>query len=246
MTLADIGAEAVWAAMILLARIGACIALAPAFGEMTLPVRIRLGIALAYTVMLWPIVPIPAEQTLNQEIIAIIVEALNGLFWGILLRLVVIALETAGTIIGQSMSLSQLFGNTAGAEPLPVAGQILRVAGLALACALGLHVKLAAYLIATYQIAPVGDLISAANMMQAGLETISSTFALAFSLAAPFVIGALLYNLTIGFMNRAMPQFILTIVGAPVSMLGGIFLLIVMAPLILGLWIEALDRMLAP
>lgn len=246
MTLADIGADAIWTAMILFARIGACVSLAPAFGEMTLPVRIRLGIALAYTVTLWTVVQIPPEQTLNQAIIAIIVEALNGLFWGILLRLLVIALETAGTIIGQSMSLSQLFGNTAGAEPLPVAGQILRVAGLALACALGLHVKLAAYLIATYQIAPAGDLISADNMMQAGLEAISSTFALAFSLAAPFVIGAFLYNLTIGFMNRAMPQFILTIVGAPVSMLGGIFLLIIMAPLVLGLWIEALDRMLTP
>ncbi|MFC3118840.1 flagellar biosynthetic protein FliR [Jhaorihella thermophila] len=38
---------------------------------------------------------------------------------------------------------------------------------------------------------------------------------LPFSLSAPFVIASLLYNLTLGAINRAMPQLMVTLVGAP-------------------------------
>ena len=39
---------------------------------------------------------------------------------------------------------------------------------------------------------------------------------LAFTLAAPFVLVSVLYNLTLGVINRAMPQLMVVFVGAPV------------------------------
>ena len=63
-----------------------------------------------------------------------------------------------------------------------------------------------------------------------------SAFALAFTLAAPFVITSLVYNLALGVINRAMPQLMVAFVGAPVITFGAVFLLFLSAPLILSVW----------
>ena len=43
----------------------------------------------------------------------------------------------------------------------------------------------------------------------------AASFALALSLAAPFVIASLLYNVALGVINKAMPQLMVAFVGAP-------------------------------
>ena len=59
-------------------------------------------------------------------------------------------------------------------------------------------------------------------------------------LAAPFVTTSLLYNLTLGVINRAMPQLMVAFVGAPVITLGGMVLLLWCAPTMLAVWADAL------
>ena len=78
-----------------------------------------------------------------------------------------------------------------------------------------------------------------------GMRQVANAFALAFALAAPFVIVSVLYNLTLGIINRAMPQMMVVFVGAPVIVGGGIVILLVMAPTILSLWVDALSGFLA-
>jgi flagellar biosynthetic protein FliR len=65
---------------------------------------------------------------------------------------------------------------------------------------------------------------------------------LAFTLAAPFVIVSVLYNLTLGIINRAMPQMMVVFVGAPVITLGGLLMLFLLAPGMLNLWMRALEH----
>ena len=70
-------------------------------------------------------------------------------------------------------------------------------------------------------------------------------FSLAFTLAAPFVIVSVLYNLTLGVINRAMPQLMVAFVGAPVITAGGLFLMLLLTPIMLSRWHETLARFLA-
>ncbi len=55
-------------------------------------------------------------------------------------------------------------------------------------------------------------------------------------MAAPFTIAAFVYNLALGVINRAMPQLMVTFVGAPAITLGGLVLLLISAPIMLGVW----------
>ncbi len=228
-------------------RVGAFIGFVPAFGEQVIPMRVRFGIAAALTIVIAPavvnIIEIPV--TLSSLVLVGFAELSIGLFLGLLLRLFILALSTAGTIAAQSTSLSQIFGGSTGVEPQPAIGHVMIVSGLALATLAGLHVQLVFLLIHSYQIFPFGQIPGGSDLAQLGVGQISYLFKLAFAIAAPFLIASLLYNVTLGVINRAMPQLMVSFVGAPVITAGGLFILLASLPLGLSIWLEALQRFLA-
>jgi flagellar biosynthetic protein FliR len=69
--------------------------------------------------------------------------------------------------------------------------------------------------------------------------------ALAFPLAAPFVIGSGLYNLALGAINKAMPQLLVAFVGAPALALGGLLLMLIAAPLMVSVWLSIFNDLSA-
>ena len=167
-----------------------------------------------------------------------------GLALGLGVRLFVVALQTAGVIAAQATSLSQLLG-VATADPAPAMGHVLVIGGLALAVMSGLHVRATELLIQSYELFPTGALPDARELGLWGVGRIAQAFKLAFMLAAPFAIASLIYYLTLGVINRAMPQLMVAFVGAPVITLGGLFLLFAGAPLMLSVWTEALSGFLS-
>lgn len=222
-------------------RIGAAIALIPGFGEMVIPARIRLALAVALTLMVAPIVQPEVQAAFsggNGLWRAFGTEVAAGLLVGIGLRIALHALQMAGTIAAQSTSLAQFFGGT-GTDPQPAMAQILMMGGFALAMATGLPIHIIQALAGSYDLLPPGRLPIGSDVAAWGVARVGQSFALAFSLAAPFVIAALVYNLALGIINRAMPQLMVAFVGAPLLTLGGLVLLFLAAPLILSIWLGA-------
>lgn len=227
-------------------RVGAAAALLPGFGDRIVPARIRLVAAMALSAAVAPAVAgsLPAgPATLAGSVGLLFAEMLNGLVLGFVLRLFLMAIEMAGGIAAQSGSLAQMFG-TAG-EPMPAIGHLLVIAGLGLAFLGGLHVRIAAALILSYRAIPAGTLPGAALIESWSLAQVSHAFGLSFSLAAPFVIAALLYNVALGFINRAMPGLMVAMIGAPALAAGVLILLAVAAPLMLAGWQSGYERLLA-
>ncbi len=238
--ISDIG----WLGLLIFLRVAAAMALLPAMGERNISVRVRLLAALALTVVIAPLVTLDApEPSLSAFVRFLATETLAGLALGAMLRLFVLALQTAGAIAAQSTSLSQLLGGSA-TEPLPAIGHIVTVAGLALLMMTGFHIKAAEFLAGSYTILPAGTFPSASDLTTWGVAGVGRSFSLAFQLAVPFVILSVLYNLAIGAINRAMPQLMVAFVGAPVITFGSIALLMLTAPTMLQVWAGALDSFL--
>ncbi|MGP3696746.1 flagellar biosynthetic protein FliR [Rhodobacter sp. NSM] len=224
-------------------RVGAAMALLPAFGEASLPARVRLAAALAFTAIVFPAlsdrIP-PFDGSLGP----LAIETAIGLLLGISLRLFVLALQTAGSIAAQAASLSQLFGSSSG-EPQPVIGNVLTLGGLAIAVAAGLHVRIAEFLIMSYEFLPVGRLPPPADAADWGLRLISHSFSLGFMLSMPFLAASFIFNVALGIINRAMPQLMVFFVGAPALTLGGLVLLAMSAPVAVAFWASALRDFLS-
>ncbi len=225
-------------------RVGAMLLLLPAFGEQAVPQRIKLAIALAFTVIVTPAVTDALPPTDPFPAAAFLTEVIAGLLIGFGLRLFIHALQIAGTIAAQATTLSQMFGGT-GPEPQPVIGNVLVIAGLAAAVSAGLHIRVAELLIQSYGPLPAGVLPKMADVVTLGADQIAAAFSLGFALAAPFVIASVLYNIALGFINRAMPQLAVSFVGAPALTLGGLALLAVAAPFLIAFWLQALNAHIA-
>lgn len=241
--LTGIGADLLWIGLLVFMRVGSAMSLLPAFGEQAVPQRVRLVLALAFTAVVAPALQIAPDPAV-AGVLPLLIEVVIGLILGVGLRLFILALQTAGAMAAQATTLSQMFGD-AGPEPQPAIGNLLVMAGLAIAVATGLHVRVAELLILSYQILPAGQLPGAEDAAHWGLSQISHMFSLAFCLAAPFTIAALLYNIALGIINRAMPALMVSMIGAPALTAGGLVLMVLSVPLALALWAQALHGFLA-
>ncbi|MCX7890207.1 MAG: flagellar biosynthetic protein FliR [Rhodobacteraceae bacterium] len=174
----------------------------------------------------------------------VLTEVAIGLAFGLTLRLFVQALATAGAMIAQATGLSQLFG-AGGNEPTAAVAQLLVLGGVTLALSAGLHVQAAAALIWTYAAFPPGRPPDPSLLADWHLETLAAGFVLAFRMAAPFLVAGLVWNLALGAVNRAMPQILATLAGAPATMAGALVLLLLLLPEGLRLWTDAFAAFLA-
>lgn len=217
-------------------RIGTMVSVLPGFGEQSVPVRIKLGIAIAFSLAVSAAAP---TFTPPEEIAALwsfgLAEITCGFVLGIGLRIALFALQTAGTIAAQATSLAQLLGNAA-ADPMPAIGHVLTLAGLTYLMSTGFHVSVVRYVLSSYDVLPAGRWPVPENLQTWSVMRVSRSFAQAFQLAAPFYLVSLLYNLALGAINRAMPQLMVAFIGAPFLTWAALALLLLAAMPITLVW----------
>lgn len=220
----------------------------PGFGESYVSVRVKLVLALGLAALAFPMVgpQISVDPANQHQVFGLIgSEAVAGLFWGVMIRLVIFALQIAGSIISQATSLAQIFGGSVNMDAQPAMGHILVISGLALLSILGLHEIYVVYVLNSYLATPVGVLMSGVQVADYSSHHIARAFALAFQLAAAALTAALLYNVILGVINRAMPQLLVSFVGAPAITAGGLLILYLLAPAILDVWLGFVETTIA-
>ncbi|MEM7424409.1 MAG: flagellar biosynthetic protein FliR, partial [Pseudomonadota bacterium] len=114
-------------------RVSAVMFFLPGIGERSVPMRVRLAIALSIAVLLSPV--IVALEPRSPETVAALAsmlgaEALCGLLIGFAFRITIFALQTAGTIAAQHLSVAQMFGAGVAPEPEPTIATMLGMAGI--------------------------------------------------------------------------------------------------------------------
>lgn len=244
----ELGRDAVFSAFAVFLRVGAAVALLPGFGENALPMRVKLGGALAFAVIVWPAVsPLArlAGAGAAELALTFAAEAVAGALIGLSARLLVMALQTAGSVAAQSTSIAQMFGEGLTADPQPAYANVLAVAGIALAFALGLPGYAAAAIVESYALIPFGGFALGEDVASWGVARVAAAFALAMSIALPFVIASFAYNLALGAINKAMPQLMVAFVGAPAITAGALLLMGLVTPAALDAWGVEFARTLA-
>lgn len=219
-------------------RVGGLMLIVPGFGDRLIPMRVRLMVGFALSAAVAPSVPVP--DVVTPGLIAI--ELSVGLALGTVLRFIAAALTMAGMMAAQLTSLSQLFGNV---EPSSAIGNVLNMAGLALLMATGLPLMLVEMLIRSYDVLPQGIAMPGGDVAEWVVTRAAQAFGLAFAMAAPFALAALIYNAAMGVINRAMPQLMVALVGAPAITGASAVLLFLAAPLMLTVWKATMIAVLA-
>jgi flagellar biosynthetic protein FliR len=241
----DFSEPAMVSAFLVLMRVGSVSALLPGFGEQSIPMRIRLLVALAFTAIVWPVVSPDFNISLQAMPMLMLTESAIGIMIGISIRLIVMALQLAGSIAAQSTSIAQVAGSGATPDPMPAIGNILVMAGLTLVLVSGLHVKAALAMINSYEIMPPGFFPTGRDAAEWGTAHVASAFALALTLASPFIVASFAYNIGLGAINRAMPSLMVAFIGAPAITAGAILMLLLASPILLDFWNDHMGLVLA-
>jgi flagellar biosynthesis protein FliR len=223
-----------WLAQLLwpFVRIGSCFMVAPAFGAMFVPARIRIVLAGAITLIVTPLLPSPTDIAPFSAagVIVTIQQIIVGIAMGFSLQILFDAVTLGGQLLANSMGLSFAFNTDPmhGVET-PVLGQLYSMLVMLTFLALDGHLKLVEVLVDSFRTLPVGT----SGLGQDGVWSIvvwgSQLFSGALAVALPGVTALLIVNVAFGVMSRAAPQLNLFAVGFPISLVFG--LLIVLAGL---------------
>lgn len=227
-----------WTTVLVYARLQAFVLALPGLGERVVPIRVRIAIALSLTPLLAPaaetIPPVSPFVVLAQ----VAGEVLIGLIGGILLRLMTLAIDMAATAMAATASLSQIIGVANEASPHPI-GNILHLAGIAILMALGLPQMLVRLMADSLTLWPPGAWPQLGNLPMEAVRIVALSFGLAMLLAAPFTLGGFLYQALSGVINRVMPSLPVVFIGSPAAILLALAGLALLAPLLVGLWADA-------
>ncbi len=206
-------------------RIGAVFLSSPFFGNALIPLWVRTMLAFALAVVVAPLVPVmPSVDLLSMSSLAL---AFEQMIWGLLFGLILHMLFTIFTMLGQIVSLQMGLGMAMMNDPVngmsvAVLGRIFLIFSTLLFLALDGHLLVIDILIQSFHIWPVGSGIS-----ELSLKGIVSIFGWMFSaslaLALPAIVSMLLTNISFGIMNRAAPSLNVYALGFPMTMMLGLF-----------------------
>ena len=119
--------------------------LMPALGEQVIPARMRLSFALAFTLVLYPLLsptlPRAAGRHRCGVLVLMVHEIVVGLILGGITRLIMMATQVAGAVIAfqSGLSVAQSADPTQGGIQGAVIGSFLSFLGIALIFATDLH-----------------------------------------------------------------------------------------------------------
>lgn len=215
-----------FAVIIVFVRTGAAFMLLPGFGDLYVPRRYRLLLALLFsgliTSALGPI--LPAQPASPSELALMVFgEATIGIFLGTIGRILIGTLETAGTMISFQLGLSaaQVF-NPALSQQSAIASSFLTVLGTMLILATNTHYLLLRGIVDSYDLFPPGQFPPIEDLSNSVARIVATSFQLAVELAAPFIVLGTLFFVALGLLARLMPQLQVFFITLPIQIAGGL------------------------
>lgn len=242
--------EAGFLYLLIFARVGTMLMLIPALGEQVIPARMRLSFALAFALVLYPLLTpslpgLPPDMW--QMIVLLLHELAVGLILGATSRIVVMSTQVAGSVIAFQMGLSvaQSADPTNGGIQGAIVGSFLSFLGITLIFATDLHHVALAAIHDSYMIfSPTTPLMfdDAAQMV---IEVVSSAFVIGVQMSAPFIVFGLVFYLGVGLLGRLMPQLQVFFIAMPATISVGLILLTALLTMIMGWYLMHFEASMA-
>jgi flagellar biosynthetic protein FliR len=228
-------------------RISALLLAAPVFSLQAVTVRIRVLLALALSVMVYPLFDWPVIDPLSAPGLLEIFNQLSiGVFMGLMLQIVTASVVVAGQAVSNAMGLSMASLIDPNLGNVPVIAQFLLILSTLIFVSLGGHAMLLAMVLESFSTLPVGrslidqvaygQLVSWSSMMFLG----------AVLTALPVMVTLLFISIGLGVVTRAAPSLNIFSVGLPATIVAGFFVLMVSLSSIAGriqwLWLQGLTQ----
>ncbi len=202
-------------------RILAMISVAPLFGHMAIPARVKVGLGLLLAVAVAPGLPaLPQVAPFSGDgVLLLAQQVLIGLAIGFTMRLVFAGIELAGELAALTMGLSfASFFDPSSRSTASVLSQWFGWLALMVFVSSNLHLVLLASVAESFHSLPVSALPVGTGPFKALAGYGGQIFAIGLQLALPIIAALLVTNLALGILTKAAPQLNIFAIGFPVTL----------------------------
>lgn len=233
--------------ILIFVRTAAMIFFIPFLGARNVPRVFKIGLALLISLILITVVKIDAA-IISADLLAITAgiagEIIIGFTIGLIAKLVFSAMEMAGEIIGFQMGFSIVnVIDPQTSTHVPIIGQFHTILTTLIFLTINAHHLFIAAIAESFILVPPMRL-ALTNQMFAGIVTLSrDIFILAIRIGAPVIVALFITNIALAIVSKTMPQMNVMMVGFPITIAGGLLIMVLSLPLFANLVQRAFEGM---
>jgi flagellar biosynthesis protein FliR len=216
-------------------RISGLMLFAPFFGSTAVPPRVKLGLTVVLTALLYPVYgPSRLEASGAGGWLAIALsEAMIGLLLGLAVQLIFDAAQFAGQVMGIQMGFSLVNIIDPQTEvDNPILAIFYQLLTLWIFLQLDVHHWLLRGVARSFSYMPPGTLHFRVTDAVHWMAAASGIWLAGVQIAAPALVATLLADVTLGFLGKASPQLPVLFIGLSVKSVLGMVVLIAALPLL--------------
>lgn len=221
--------------LLTLTRVSGIFLASPFFGSMNIPRYFRVGLSFFMTLVLFPVLEELPLGSIPQTVIGYGISVLLELFVGWLIGFVayvtLAAIHMAGKIMDMQVGFSMInvMDPTSG-QQIPLIGSFLYNLSIIVFLVTNGHHVIISALVESFTTVPILGAqvnVSLAEMM---VQFTNSIFLTGVRIALPVTFAILLTNVSLGILARTMPQLNIFVVGIPLQIAIGVFVLGIVLP----------------
>lgn len=212
-------------------RIGGCLMIMPVFSSPRVNVQARLFVAIAVTLTVVPLLadsiqPIVSDLKSSQTMTVIAVEVMAGVMIGLMGRCFFLALQFMAVAVATFIGMGNIPGAPIdGTDPVPAVAELITLTATVLFVVTNLHVDVIKALVESYEVIPLTKEHQGVSNITDLVAALTNSFRLALQITSPFIIYAVVVNLTFGIVNKLIPQIPVYFISFPFVIAGGLYLM---------------------
>ena len=227
-------------------RISGVFATAPFYADKGVSPKTRLAVAMVLAIAIAPAVSnfVPAiPKSVGLLLLIVLGEFFIGLLLGFGAKLFMLAVNICGDFMASMMGLqaASMFDTRTGSNTTSLSS-MLSIIALAAFIALDFHLYLLQAFIESYNIIGFNKAMDLGEVAAAIILTVSKAMILGIKMSAPVVVTNFIVNAALGVLNRLVPQIHVFFISMPLTMLTGIFILVLTLASMLILFTEEVEN----
>ena len=221
--------------LLLLTRISGIFLIAPFYGSQNIPIYFRAGVAFAISLIIFPVVDQNTVIDAPPTVVGYGFSVLRELFIGWLIGFVGYVTMQAVNIAGKVMDMQAGFAVVNEMDPTsgqqaPLIGSLLNYLMLMMFLVTNGHHVVLASVIRSFDAIPLLGMHYKPSLAEIMVDFTAGIFVTGVKIAMPITFAILLTNVSLGILARTMPQLNIFVVGIPMQIMVGIFVLAMLIP----------------
>ncbi len=218
--------------LIVFIRTSGIFVFSPLFNSENIPNVFKVGLSLALSGLIT--LTLPSSIDLSNQILLILI--FKELMVGIIIGFIAYIFFTAFYVMGQIIDMKIGFSMVSVVDPqskiqVPLTGNLFYMLAFLLLLGINGHHVIIHSLIDSFTLIPIGTFVYSEEVFQIILKAFISSFEIGFKLSTPIIAVIFLTDIVLGVLARTIPQMNVFVVGMPLKILIGVFILMIALPI---------------